>query len=163
MQEFQKCRRFKKPCRKTLHGSLFIRASEKPSGLVHRDDLFFVIRSASLADSVGSHQGSAFAAANKRRSGHFPGCSSAVSSRFGMLIFRTDRHGSHLLIHRKDITDFRHSWIQICSITVTSLKVKVLTADRAQPLTLLTAQDLHRPHQKCFPTDKLIHIQVISM
>ena len=77
-----------------LHGSDFSDISRRNrSGFIHSDDLFLIIRSASLADSVRSHKSSAFAAAYKRRSSHFPGSSSAVPSCFGMLIFRADRHG----------------------------------------------------------------------
>ena len=74
----------------------------KPGGLrtflfsIHCDDLFFVISPACLADSVRHHQSSAFAALDQRSSTHFPVCSLAVSSRFGMFVFRTNRHGLHL-------------------------------------------------------------------
>lgn len=59
----------------------------------HCDDLFFVVCSAGLADSVRKHQLAAFAALNESRSRHFPVCSSLISSRLGAFIFWTDRHG----------------------------------------------------------------------
>ena len=55
-----------------------------------RDNLFLVVASASLANSVRHHQCAALAALNKIGSSHLPVCSSAVSSGFRMFILRTN-------------------------------------------------------------------------
>ena len=51
-----------------------------PCILVHSNDFFFVVCSASFTYSVRHHKLSTFAALYKVRSGHFPVCSSLVSS-----------------------------------------------------------------------------------
>lgn len=60
------------------------------NSLILCDDLFLIIRTALLADSVRHHQRAAFAALYKSRSAHFPICASLVTSSFGRFIFRTD-------------------------------------------------------------------------
>ena len=54
------------------------------------DDLFLIIRTASLAYSVRNHKSSALAALNECGSGHFPVRSSFISSSFGRFILRTN-------------------------------------------------------------------------
>ena len=61
--------------------------------LILRDNLFLVVASAIHADSVRSHQLTAFAALYQSGSRHFPVCSSFISSCLGRFIFWTDRHG----------------------------------------------------------------------
>ena len=53
-------------------------------------DLFLIVRTASLANSVRNHKRTALAAFNKCGSGHFPVCSSFISSSLGRLILRTN-------------------------------------------------------------------------
>ena len=65
-----------------------------------RNDLFLVVRSASLANSVRHHKRAALAALYKIRSSHLPVCSATVSSCLGMFILRTNStHRLHLLDH----------------------------------------------------------------
>ena len=61
--------------------------------IFNADDLSLIIRATSLADSVRHHQSAALAALYQVRSAHLPVSPAAVSSRFGRLILRTDRHG----------------------------------------------------------------------
>ena len=60
--------------------------------LVGLYNLLFVVRTASLTNSVRHHQCAAFAALYQCRSAHFPVCSSLISSTFGRFILRTNRH-----------------------------------------------------------------------
>ena len=63
-----------------------------------RYNLFLVIRSASLANSVRHHKRAALAALYEIGSSHFPVSSATVSSCLGMFVLRTNStHGSHLL------------------------------------------------------------------
>ena len=66
-------------------------------GLVNRNDLFLVVASTSLANSMRHHKRTTFAAFYQVRSTHFPVCSSLISSSFGRFILRTNRHRLHLL------------------------------------------------------------------
>ena len=66
-------------------------------GLVNRHDLFLVVASTSLANSMRHHKRTTFAAFYQVRSTHFPVCSSLISSSFGRFILRTNRHRLHLL------------------------------------------------------------------
>ena len=68
---------------------------EKPlhNGEALINNLFLVIASAVLADSMGHHQLSTFAAFYQSRSSHFPVCPSLISSPFGRFILWTYRHG----------------------------------------------------------------------
>ena len=59
---------------------------------LYRNHFFFVIRSASLADSMRYHQSAAFAAFDQGRFAHLPICSAAVSSCLRGFIFGTNRH-----------------------------------------------------------------------
>ena len=86
--------------------------------VLYRDDLSLVVASAGLADSMRSHKGSALAALNQSRSAHLEDSGSlGISSGFGMLILRADRHGLHLLKIAENIQDLRHSWIKLRAIT----------------------------------------------
>ena len=59
---------------------------------VYRNDLFFVVRAACLAYSVGNHKSSAFAAFYKCRRAHLPVSSSGISSSLRRFIFWANRH-----------------------------------------------------------------------
>ncbi len=59
---------------------------------LYRNHFFFVIRSASLADSMRYHQSAASAAFHQGRFAHLPICSAAVSSCLRGFIFGTNRH-----------------------------------------------------------------------
>lgn len=68
------------------------------TSILSRDDLFLIIRSAALADSVRHHQCAALAALNKSRSRHFPVRSSLISVASGRFVLRANRHQYHLLL-----------------------------------------------------------------
>ncbi len=62
------------------------------------DDLFLIVRTAALANSVRHHQRAALAALNKSRSRHFPVRSSLISVASGRFVLRANRHQYHLLL-----------------------------------------------------------------
>jgi len=60
--------------------------------LVGLYNLLFVVRTASLTNSVRHHQCATFAALYQSRSAHLPVCSSLISSALRRFILRTNRH-----------------------------------------------------------------------
>ena len=68
------------------------------------NDLFFVIASASLANSVWHHKCAAFAAFYKVRSAHFPVCSSLIASCFGRFILWADGHFGYTSLNLLNIS-----------------------------------------------------------
>ncbi len=79
----------------SFHGSLLV---------FNFNDFFFVIASASLANSVWHHKCAAFAAFYKVWSAHFPVCSSLIASCFGRFILRTDRHFGYTSLNLLNIS-----------------------------------------------------------
>ena len=69
--------------------------SSEHTQLILRNNLFFVIRSTGLANSVRYHESATLAALNQSRIAHLPVCSTAVSSSLRRFIFRTNRHRIH--------------------------------------------------------------------
>lgn len=66
-------------------------------GLVNRNDLFLVVASTSLANSMRHHKSTTLAALYQIDSAHLPVCSTLISSSLRSFILWTNRHVLHLL------------------------------------------------------------------
>lgn len=115
--------------------------------IFNTDDFSLVVRTASLANSMRHHQGTALAALYQIWSAHLPVCSTAVSSSFRRFILWTDRHGLHLLRLFKNILDNWHPWVKWPIIAVTSLMVEICATSITDSLTVIAAENRHRQVQ----------------
>ena len=91
--------------------------------IFNADDFFLIVAAASLANPMGHHQSSAFAALYQIACAHFPISSALISSGLGRPILWANRHGLHLLKLLKYILDYRHPWIWRTAFTGTGFVI----------------------------------------
>lgn len=89
------------------------------TSILNADNLFLVVAAAGLANPMGHHQSSAFAALYQIACAHFPIGSALISSGLGRPILWANRHGLHLLKLLKYILDYRHPRIWRTAFTGT--------------------------------------------